>query len=80
MSYITQKAKRQLAVNIDSAILDADISYSELSRRTGIAHTTIMSWGKAKLSPSAIGLVLIANALNIPITQLYEGLEAKHDR
>lgn len=77
--YICKAARRKLAENIDNALLDADMSYGELGRRTGAARSTVMGWAKGTIIPSAVGIVLIAKAIGVPVTQLLDGImEAKH--
>lgn len=46
------------------------MSQIELSRRTGIATSTISDWRKKKINPQADKLVAICKALDMPLVDL----------
>ena len=49
---------------------ELNMSQSELSRRTGIATSTISDWRKKKINPQADKLVTICKALDMSIVNL----------
>ena len=49
---------------------DLHMSQSELSRRTGIATSTISDWRKKKINPQADKLVAICKTLDISLVDL----------
>ena len=55
------------------------MSQIELSRRTGIATSTISDWRKKKINPQADKLVVICTALNMSLTDLLCSEEDKKD-
>ncbi len=61
-------------MNIYEKIFDRleelNMSQSELSRRTGIATSTISDWRKKKINPQADKLVTICKALDMPLVSL----------
>lgn len=56
------------------------MSQIELSRRTGIATSTISDWRKKKINPQADKLISICKALDISLVELLcdEDEEVKH--
>ena len=49
---------------------ELNMSQSELSRRTGIATSTISDWRKKKINPQADKLVTICKALEMSLVEL----------
>lgn len=55
---------------IFSRLEELHMSQIELSRRTGIATSTISDWRKKKINPQADKLVLVCKALNMSLVDL----------
>ena len=49
---------------------ELNMSQKELSRRTGIATSTISDWRKKKINPQSDKLVSLCNALDLPLAEL----------
>lgn len=55
---------------IFSRLEELHMSQTELSKRTGIATSTISDWRKKKINPQADKLVAICKALDMPLVDL----------
>ena len=66
--------RRQLAVNIDNAILDSGMDMKDIAEKAGIHRNTLGQWASGKFTPTAIGLLLLSRALGIGIDDLLKDM------
>ena len=58
-------------LNIREVRIEAAISQTALAKRLGISSAAVSKWEKGKSYPSADRIPDLANALGVPIDQLY---------
>lgn len=64
-------AKRIVANNIKLLLLHHNMTQAELAARTGSTATSISEWANAKKMPEINNIEKIADALNVPIADLF---------
>jgi transcriptional regulator with XRE-family HTH domain len=62
--------RRQIGERIRTARLDAQLSQVELGERIGRDHKTVHRYETAATPPSLVELLLIADAVGIPLSEL----------
>ena len=61
------------AKNLKQVMKDKDITQTELSRKTGIGKSSISQYLSGKNIPSKQKVVVLAEALDVPVDLLHEG-------
>lgn len=62
--------RRQIGERIRTARRDAQLSQVQLGERVGRDHKTISRWETADRVPSLVDLLLLADALDVPLAEL----------
>lgn len=62
--------RREIGARIRDARLNADLTQVQLGERIGRDHRTIHRWEYAVRIPNLADLLLIADALDVPLTDL----------
>lgn len=68
-----------IAWRVRARCRELGLSASELSRRTGLSKAMISKIQAAQGSPSLLSLVRLADALEMPVTSLFQGLDEERD-
>ena len=72
--YKSKELRRQLAINIDNAILDSGKTFKEIAYATGVHRNTLRHWADGSFTPPAIGLHLLSQALGVDVAVFYKNM------
>lgn len=69
------KQRKAIAENINRAISESGMPLWRIAKKTGIHYNTINNWVSCKTVPSAIGIIVLAETLNVSTDYLLKGIK-----